>query len=144
MDIQTIKLGNLLRNRQSALWQAVSYCAIKYSLVLEYVVTRAMNVCVWCCVLSTQILSQHFGRLFQLPKVIEGLVDILLHGQPVSEGRWVGAHCSLWGMSCTSCRVAALVTFFTSMMCWKLQVHLLYVHCSVLELFKGMSTGVKV
>ena len=34
------------------------------------------------CVVSPQVLSQHMGRLFQSPKVIEGLVGILLRGQP--------------------------------------------------------------
>ena len=42
--------------------------------------------CQCFCALSTQALSQHFGRFFQSPKVIEGLVDILLHGQPATEG----------------------------------------------------------
>ena len=45
-------------------------------------------------VVSPQVLSQHMGRLFQSPKVIEGLIDILLHGQPAFEGKWIGVHCS--------------------------------------------------
>ena len=42
-------------------------------------------LCVLLCSLNTGSV-QHHGRFFQSPKMIVGLINILLHGQPASEG----------------------------------------------------------